>query len=134
MTQNTRPSEGMRRSYQRLTAAFSGAPLTLPQTALLRALHVLGPSNQTALVDATGIDRSTLSEMIRRLVLLEAVSAVRSDEDAREKRVAVTAKGRSLLKKAENLLFLAEADMMRLVPERDREVFTRALRAIAEAA
>lgn len=129
----TRPSDGMRRAYQHLVSTFSGAPLTLPQTAVLGSLLHHGPLNQTQLVAACGVDRSTLGEMLKRLATMGAVVALRTEADKRAILVSLTPKGRAMLLKAQSVLSLAEASLMQMVPAADRTAFMRALTAIAEA-
>ncbi len=126
-------SDDMRRAYQRLAANFAGGALTLPQTAVLRALLGGGPMNQTRLVEASGIDRSTLGEMLRRLASAGHVVAARAEGDKRANLVLLTPGGRTTLWKAEKALAAAEADLVAAIPAADRKPFLRALRALAEA-
>lgn len=128
-----RTSDGLRRAYQKLCVAFSDAPLTLPQTAVLGCLFHKGPMNQTKMVAASGIDRSTLAEMLRRLATMGAVVAMQMEADKRANMVSITTRGRALFIKAEGALYEAEAGIMRLVPAPDRAAFQRALTALAEA-
>lgn len=124
-----RPSEGVRRAYQRLAASFDG-PVTLPQAAILRSLLV-GARTQTQIVSASGIDRSTVGEMLRRMHAQGLTTAKQSEEDKRANLVEITKVGRRALIKANHALFMAEAAMMQMVPSADRAAFLRALRAIA---
>lgn len=132
--QAVRPSDAIRRAYQRLTADFNKAPLTLPQTSVLRALMDRGIVNQTSLVAATGIDRSTLGEMLKRMASQGLVAAVRLESDNRNNLISLTPAGRKALLKSETALADAESSMMRMVPHADRQAFLRCLRAIVERA
>lgn len=130
-----RPSEGIRRAYQRLAATFADGKvaLTLPQTALLRTLLEQGPLFQRQIKDFCGLDRSTLSDVLKRLATAGMVVAVRRETDQRAVMVSLTPAGRAALLKAETVLADAEAAMMKMVPSADRAAFLRSLRAIAEA-
>lgn len=94
----------------------------------------LGVINQTSLVAATGIDRSTLGEMLKRMASQGYVAAVRLESDNRNNLISITPAGRKALLKSETALADAEASMMRMVPSADRTAFLRCLRAIVERA
>lgn len=130
-----RPSESLRRAYQGLNSSLSESktPLSMPQASVLRALLQQGPLNQTMLVAASGVDRSTLSDMLVRLAGLGHIVAARRPEDKRASLVLLTPGGRAALLKAESALGTAEAAMMRKVPSADRAAFLRGLRALAGA-
>lgn len=130
-----RPSDSLRRSWQRLGAIFlkSGAALTIPQVIVLRTLFERGPLKQTELVKSAGIDRSSASSMIVALSHRGMVAMVRHEDDARAKLVSLTPLGRTVLNRADGALVDAESALMRLVAPADRVVFLRGLRAIAEA-
>lgn len=129
-----RTSEALRRAYQRLSAEFlqRGPAVTLTQASILRALLENGPVNQRRIMEASGIDRSTMCETLRRLAASGLVVAVRLPEDKRATMVSITPAGRSALQKVNSMVAEAEAGMMKLVPPADRAPFLRALRALAE--
>ncbi len=75
----------------------SGADLTPRQFAVLAALEVLESASQTQIVDATGIDRSTLADIVKRLVKRGLLNRRRSRSDARAYVVRLTPEGRDVL-------------------------------------
>jgi len=92
------PSHLMRRCHQYfgdLYALETGArDLTKQQFTVLAALEHHDGVSQTALVEMTGIDRSTLAEMVRRMLDRGLLSRERTEEDARANAVAITMAGR----------------------------------------
>ena len=88
------PSHLMRRCqqfYGDLYARETGArDLTKQQFMVLAALEHNDGASQTALVEITGIDRSTLAEMVRRMLERGLLSRERTEEDARANAVAIT--------------------------------------------
>lgn len=83
---------------QRLARAFeSVSELTLSQYVLLDQIERRPRSTQHDIADATGIDRSTTSEMIVRLVASGMVMRCRDKRDTRAWEVSITANGRRWL-------------------------------------
>lgn len=130
--EKTRPSEGIRRAYQRLNASFDAA-LTLPQTEVLRALYQHGPLYQRQITVLSGIDRSTLSALLRRMATDMLVANVRLETDKRAVQVTITPGGRKAFLKCEKALSEAEVALLNLIPAADRQAFLRGLKAICEA-
>ena len=89
--------------------------------------------SQTDLVHATGIDRSTLADMIARMIKKGLLSRKRTKEDARANAVSITAKGKTMLKKAQSGVNKAENATLRVLPKSQQAGFMRALTAYAEA-
>src|SRR5207302_11343997 len=81
------PSHLIRRCqqfYGDLYARESGArELTKQQFTLLAALETNDGASQTLLVHITGIDRSTLAEMVRRMLEKGLLSRERTERDQR---------------------------------------------------
>lgn len=75
--------------------------LTPRQYSVLRAVAEADGLNQMAIMAATGIDRSTTAEVVRRLVSNGAVQRRRKKRDARQYAVRLTATGREVLAKGE---------------------------------
>jgi DNA-binding MarR family transcriptional regulator len=67
--------------------------LTIRQFAVLAALNDEDGQSQSSLVDVTGIDRSTLADMVSRMEKTGLVKRVKSVEDARAKAVSLTKAG-----------------------------------------
>ncbi len=74
--------------------------LTPRQYAVLAVLAENEGSSQTQIVDATGIDRSTLADIVKRLVQRGFLARRRSRADARAYVVRLTPQGHSQLKVA----------------------------------
>jgi len=89
--------------------------------------------SQTDLVHATGIDRSTLADMIARMIKKGLLSRKRTKEDARANAVSITAKGRSMLRSAQNGVNKAENATLKVLPKTQQTAFMKALTAYAEA-
>jgi DNA-binding MarR family transcriptional regulator len=97
-----------------------GKELTKQQFTLLCALEQNDGVSQTALVEITGIDRSTLAEMVRRMLEKGLLSRERTEEDQRANAVAISPSGRKALRGARNAA--------------ERQKFVKALSQIAQAA
>lgn len=81
--------------------ALKEAGLTIRQFAVLAALSGNEGVSQSDLVNATGIDRSTLADMVARMEKAGLIKRVASKTDARAKSVSLMAKGRKALEKAQ---------------------------------
>jgi DNA-binding MarR family transcriptional regulator len=134
------PAHLMRRCHQfygDLYSRESGAQdLTKQQYLVLLALeHQDGKGiSQTALVETTGIDRSTLAEMVRRMLERGHISRERVKDDQRANAVAITQSGRKALRGARLAAGRAEKAFLDVLPAADRGRFVKALAAIAAAA
>jgi DNA-binding MarR family transcriptional regulator len=132
------PSHLIRRCqqfYGDLYAREAGArELTKPQFTLLAALDQNEGASQTALVEITGIDRSTLAEMVRRMLERGLLTRERAEEDQRANAVAISPSGRKALRSARNAADRAERALLEALPAPDRQKFIKALREIAQAA
>jgi len=67
--------------------------LTIRQFAVLAALNDEDGQSQSDLVRVTGIDRSTLADMVSRMEKSGLVKRIKSKEDARAKAVSLTPDG-----------------------------------------
>src|SRR6476660_3562947 len=74
--------------------------LTKQQFTLLAALEHNDGASQTALVEITGIDRSTLAEMVRRMLEKGLLGRERTEEDQRANAVVISQNGRKALRTA----------------------------------
>jgi DNA-binding MarR family transcriptional regulator len=132
------PSHLMRRCqqlYGDLYARETGQrDLTKQQFTVLAALEHNDGVSQTALVEMTGIDRSTLAEMVRRLLERQLLSRERTEEDARANAVAITQAGRKALKSARAASDRAERALLDALPAAERARFIKSLYTIAAAA
>jgi len=131
------PSHLIRRCAQYFGDLYtheSGASeLTKQQFTLLAALEHNEGVSQTALVDITGIDRSTLAEMVRRMLDKGLLSRERTEEDQRANAVAISPSGRKALRTARTASDRAEKKMLETLPPAERPRLVRLLSEIASA-
>lgn len=134
------PAHLMRRCHQfygDLYSRESGAQdLTKQQYLVLLALehHEGRGISQTALVETTGIDRSTLAEMVRRMLERSLISRERVKDDQRANAVAITPAGRKALRGARLAASRAERAFLEALPVAERGRFVKSLAVIAAAA
>ncbi len=132
------PSHLLRRCHQfcgDLYAREAGArDLTKQQFTVLCALEHNDGVSQTMLVETTGIDRSTLAEMVRRMLDRGLLSRERTEEDQRANAVAITPAGRKALRAARSAADRAEKAVLDPLPPAERARFVKSLATIAAAA
>lgn len=108
----------------------SGAELTPRQFTVLSALERLESASQTQIVDATGIDRSTLADIVKRLVKRGLLTRRRSRSDARAYVVRLTPDGRAMLNATKPAAQRVEERLLEQMPDMRREALIAALEAI----
>src|SRR5579862_8417698 len=132
------PSRLLRRCNQYfgdLFAQESGdKDLTKQQYLVLAALDQHDGATQTAIVEATGIDRSTLAEMVRRMLARGLLSRSRTQTDGRANEITITPTGRRTLRSARLAAERAERGLLDPLPPAERIRFVRSLALIAAAA
>jgi DNA-binding MarR family transcriptional regulator len=132
------PSHLIRRCqqfYGDLYAREAGSrELTKQQFTLLCALEHNEGASQTTLVEITGIDRSTLAEMVRRMLERGLLSRERTEEDQRANAIAISQAGRKALRAARNAADRAERALLDALPAPERLKFVKSLSQIASAA
>lgn len=104
------------------------------QLIVLRAVEAAPGVSQTSLVEATGIDRSTMSEIAKRLLRRGLLKRRRSKMDARAYTVELTAAGQQVLEDAQPALARVELALLNTVPETDRKRLFATLENIVGAA
>ncbi len=107
---------------------------TQRQYAVMEAVSVKEGLTQTDLVRATGIDRSTLADLVARMTTKGLLSRERSVVDARAKAVRLSAEGQALLEAARPRVEAADKRIMALVPKAKRDGFLDLLGELASAA
>lgn len=95
--------------------------LTIRQIVVLSAIAANQSASQTAIVEVTGVDRSTLADIVKRLMMRGYLSRRRSKLDARAYAVELTDEGRRTLQAALPVLQRVEADLLASLPARKRE-------------
>jgi DNA-binding MarR family transcriptional regulator len=95
--------------------------LTHRQFTVLSAADAHDGKSQTALVRITGIDRSTLADLVARLMAQGYVQRRRSKEDARTNSVKLTPLGKKALKAAQGGADDVDKKLMSLLPAAERK-------------
>ncbi|MBI5939474.1 MAG: winged helix-turn-helix transcriptional regulator, partial [Caulobacterales bacterium] len=113
--------------------AEGGGPggVTQRQHAVLSAVAAKEGAAQADLVAATGVDRSTLADMVARMLDKGLLVRERSAVDARANAVRLTDAGRAALAEIGPRADAADARLLALLPKGKREAFLDALAALA---
>lgn len=107
---------------------------TQRQFAVMEAVSVKEGLTQTDLVKATGIDRSTLADLVSRMTAKGLLTRERSTLDARAKAVSLSPEGQALLDAARPKVEAADRRIMGLLPKGKRDGFLDLLSELASAA
>lgn len=110
-------------------AAKSG--LTQRQLTVMLAIENADGLSQTELVKITGIDRSTLADMISRLAAQGYVQRRRTRNDARTNTVTLTTAGKTTLKNARPSASIVDAEILSAIPANRRKSFIACLKILA---
>jgi DNA-binding MarR family transcriptional regulator len=113
-------------------ASIGESTLTPRQFAVLKAVAGNKEPSQTVLVNETGIDRSTLADIVRRLVSRGLLSRQRAKHDARAYVVKVTAAGSAAIRRAEPAARKTDERLLSALSANERAVFLKALTRIVE--
>lgn len=108
--------------------------LTQRQFAVLEAVSVRSGLTQTDLVKATGIDRSTLADLVARMTTKGLLERERSTLDARAKAVRLSEAGQAALEAARPRVEAADKRILALLPKARREGFLDLLTSLTDAA
>jgi DNA-binding MarR family transcriptional regulator len=125
------PSHLLRRCVQYANDLFSREPgasdLTKQQFTVLAAVEQNEGMSQTDLVAITGIDRSTLAEMIRRMIEKGLLDRERTESDQRANAVRIAASGKKALRGARTASERVERMLLSSLPATDRTKFLKML-------
>lgn len=111
---------------------MTGEDLTPRQFTILVAVSQNEGLSQTQLVDKTGIDRSTLADIVRRMLKKGLLQRRRTKDDARAYSVKLTEEGIRLLQHALPLVDRVDARLLSVLPVERRESFISDLNLIIE--
>lgn len=132
------PSHLMHRALQLALDIYAeecGADgLTQRQFAVLEAASLKAGLTQTELVRMTGIDRSTLADLVTRMTAKGLLERERSTLDARAKAVRLSPEGAARLEAARPKVEAADKRILALLPKGQREAFLTQLAELAAAA
>ena len=107
--------------------------LTARQFAVLLTVEEHDGLSQTDLVNMTGIDRSTLADMISRMLKKELLRRRRTDDDARANSVTITSSGKRALATVLSRVKKAEDKVLAPLPSGKRGEFLKMLTLLAAA-
>ncbi len=105
--------------------------LTQRQYAVLKALQGTEGLSQTDLVRSTGIDRSTLADLVARMLTKNLLKRERSATDARANLVQIAEGGQTALDDMEPRVLAADEKILSLLSPPKRDSFVKLLRKIA---
>jgi DNA-binding MarR family transcriptional regulator len=111
----------------------SDGDITPRQYAVLTTIASDEGLSQTHLVERTGIDRSTIADITRRLLKRGLVQRRRTREDARAYAVKLTDAGWRALKSTEPVVKSVDEKILSILPVSERERFLEDLSAIVTA-
>ena len=106
--------------------------LTPRQFAVLYTVAHNEGLSQTNLVERTGIDRSTLADIIRRMLKKGLLQRRRTKEDARAYAVKLTEEGWRMLKSAEPLARKVDDKILAVLTSQERDRFVQDLNKIVK--
>ena len=106
--------------------------LTPRQLAVLVTVANNEGLSQTGLVDRTGIDRSTLADIVRRMQRKGLLQRRRTREDARAYAVKLTDEGRRVLRIADPLARRVDDRILEALPAKQRDQFVDDLLSIVD--
>ena len=89
--------------------------------------------SQTELVDKTGIDRSTLADLVARLLKKGLLQRKRTKEDARANSIRLSAAGRRALQATQHGAAAADKRLLGLLSSPQRKQFLTALSQLSKA-
>lgn len=118
--------------HRRTDAAFAAEAVTADQFVVLCALSNSNVLTQRELVERTNSDPNTLRAMLVLLERRELVERRPNPEDARARRVLMTAKGRRMQQKLWNHSEGVRQDLLRQLKPEDVATLVTLLRRVAE--
>ncbi len=125
------PGHLLRRNHQRsyeIFTQFVGSGVTRQQIALLISARQCPGASQNDLVARTGFDKSTLKEMLGRMVSKGWIERERDPVDSRAWRINITDAGDRLLGETIAKVRAAQSEILAPLPPDLRPIFLRCLR------
>jgi DNA-binding MarR family transcriptional regulator len=120
-------------SVHRYNEEVGKSGLTHRQFTVLAVVDSNDGKSQTELVKITGIDRSTLADMVARLMAQGLVQRRRTKEDARTNSVKLTPQGKKMLKTAQTAAEDVDKELLSAFPVADRKTLIDCLSEMANA-
>lgn len=132
------PSHLLRRAEQFASELFARSELhdgvTLRQTVLMAAIAEAEGASQSDLVRTTGVDRSTLAEMMARMERKGLIARAAAADDGRAKSVRLTNEGRRRLEAVLPAIREVDRKLMNALPTARRAAFQSILSDLATTA
>jgi DNA-binding MarR family transcriptional regulator len=104
--------------------------ITARQFVVLSVVDTLDDPSQTALCEISGIDRSTLADIVRRLVSRGLLSRRRTRQDARMYAVRITPEGKNVLQRAMPIAAKVDEALVESLSPEQREQFSAYLQKV----
>ena len=104
--------------------------ITARQYVVLSVVDGLEDPSQTTLCEISGIDRSTLADIVRRLVSRGLLTRRRTRNDARMYAVRITPEGKRILEKASPIALKVDAAVLEGLTISERETFNSLLQKV----
>ncbi len=112
---------------------MNGLDVTTTQYTVLVAAQEKDGLSQQDIINATGIDRSTVSQVVQLLIRKGLLKRRRTRHDARAYSVSLTDAGRDMLKASEPIVGRIEEVLVEALPAARAKVFVANLRSIVAA-
>ena len=113
-------------------AEMTSSDLTPRQYAVLVTVSENEGLSQTGLVERTGIDRSTLADVVRRMLKKGLLQRRRTKEDARAYSVKLTEQGWNVLRSTGPMAQRVDERILDVLPGKQREQFVNDLTLIVQ--
>ena len=129
------PSHLLKRAAQYSNLIYMGevgkSGLTHRQFTVLLAVDANDGKSQTELVKLTGIDRSTLADLVARLLAQGYLQRKRTKDDGRTNSIRITTVGKKMLKMAQPGADEVDKQLLSLIASADRKSFIDNLAVLA---
>jgi MarR family transcriptional regulator, temperature-dependent positive regulator of motility len=123
---------GSQHAEEVFSLSIGNSDITPRQYEILSAVAKNDGVNQTDIVNATGIDRSTTAELVKRLVKKGWLQRRRAKDDARAYAVRLTAAGKKAMKIGEAACLEADEKVLAGLSSAQRAQLIKALGAIIQ--
>jgi DNA-binding MarR family transcriptional regulator len=114
-------------------AQMSDLNLTARQYVILVAAAHKSGSSQQDIIDRTGIDRSTVSQVVQTMIRKGLLKRRRTREDARAYAISLTPFGNDVLKASEPIVGRIDEALVAALPAQRAAAFVESLRTIVGA-
>jgi DNA-binding MarR family transcriptional regulator len=117
-------------SHEIVNRSLEEAGLTPRQFSVLAAVARKAGASQTDITELTGIDRSTLADVVRRLARKGLIARRRAKQDARAYAVRLTAAGEAAVARAAPMVAAVDEQLLGALSASRRQELRRDLEAV----